>query len=39
MTKAEEAKLHNLFINLKNEGKTLQEIGKKLEVEEVVLKK
>jgi AAA15 family ATPase/GTPase len=39
MTKAEEAKLHNLFINLKNEGKTLQEIGEKLEVEDKLLNK
>lgn len=39
MTKAEEAKLHNFFINLKNEGKTLQEIGEKLEVEDILLNK
>lgn len=39
MTKAEELRLHNLFIKFKNEGKTLSKIKKDLGVDDDLLKK
>lgn len=39
MTKAEELRLHNLFIKFKNEGKTLSKIKDELGVEDTLLRK
>lgn len=37
MTKAEETRLHNLFIKFKNEGKNLDDIGKLLSIDKDIL--
>ena len=37
MTKAEEIRLHNLFIKFKNEGKQLDEIGRLLAIDKKLL--